>query len=222
VTAPQDAGSSREARKIFGKKRRGRMACNFTEADVQAECVRREQELEDAGLLALDGGRYISGREAACESLLDDELCLDLISKYARGSTRRTGDAIADVRDSYETIVAEFLAARYVQSDGKRYSLGTILRGKYETGAALREFLPKFRKWIGEYVSDCIRAHSCEVTPLYRQIVSTHTWTLCGHSVSRELLTALAEEYMRDREGLLRFLCTVFKRWRKIGQSHSA
>jgi hypothetical protein len=45
------------ARKIFG-----RMACNFTEADVQAECVKREQELEDAGLLALDGGKYISGR----------------------------------------------------------------------------------------------------------------------------------------------------------------
>ena len=44
------------ARKIFG-----RMACNFTQADVQAECVKREQELEDAGLLALDGGKYISG-----------------------------------------------------------------------------------------------------------------------------------------------------------------
>jgi hypothetical protein len=88
------------------------MACNFTEADVQAECVRREQELEDAGLLALDGGRYISAREAEHERLGDYEHCRDLVSEFARESARRTGDAIADIRDRYETILAEFLVAR--------------------------------------------------------------------------------------------------------------
>jgi hypothetical protein len=197
------------------------MACNFTETDVQAECVRREQELEDAGLLALDGGKFISGREAAYESLVDDELCLDFVSEYARGSSRRTGETIADIRDHYETIVVEFLAARYTHSDGKRYSLGTVLRGKFESDTALKEFLPKFSNWIREYVSDCIQEHSFGFTPLYRQIVPTHSWTLCGHSVSRELPTALAEEYVRDRVGLMRFLLVVFKRWRKLFAPYS-
>jgi hypothetical protein len=34
--------------------------------------------------------------------------------------------------------------------------------------------------------------------------------------VGRELLTALAEEYVRDRAGLMRFLFAVLKHWRKI------
>jgi hypothetical protein len=208
------------AREIFGKKR-GRMVRNFTETDVQAECVRREQELEDAELLALDGGKFISGSEAALDDLEDVEFCRDLVSKHARGSARMTGEAIADIRDRYETIVVEFLAARYTHADGKRYSLGTVLRGKLESDTALKEFLPKFSKWIGEYVSNCIREHSLGFTPLYRQIVPTHTWTFCSHSVSRELLIALAEEYVRDRVGLMRFLVVVFKRWRKLFAPYS-
>jgi hypothetical protein len=39
--------------------------------------------------------------------------------------------------------------------------------------------------------------------------------------VNRELLTALALEYVRDREGLMRFLSAVAKRWREIDQPHS-
>src|SRR5262249_39136215 len=108
------------------------------------------------------------------------------------------------------------LAARYTQTDGKPYSLSTVLRNKYESDAVLKEFLLKFGNWIGEYVSDCIREHSFGFSPLYRQIVPPDTWTLCGHKISRELLTALAEEHVRDRAGLMRFLLAVFKRWRKI------
>jgi hypothetical protein len=184
--------------------------------------VKREQELEDAGLLALDGGKFISEREANLDDLKDVEFCQDLVSKFIRKSATKTGDAIADVRDRYDTIVIELLAVRYTQTDGKGYSLATVLRDKYESDTALKEFLPKFAKWIREYVSDCIHEHTFAFTPLYRQIVPAHTWTLCRHRVSRDLLTALAEEYVRDREGLLRFLCAVFKRWRKIDQPHSA
>ncbi|CEF49253.1 unnamed protein product [uncultured bacterium] len=203
------------APKIFGKKR-GRMACNFTETDVQAECVRREQELEDAELLALDGGRFISASEAALDDLEDVEFCRDLVSKFAPRSAKKTGDTIGGVHDRYDTIMIELLSARYTHTDGKRYSLGTVLRDKYEPDTALKEFLSKFGKWISDYVSDCVREHSFGFTPLYRQIVPSHTWSLCNHSVSRELLTALAEEYVRDRKGLMQFLSAVFKRWRKI------
>ena len=160
------------------------------------------------------------GREAAYDELCEEEECRNLIGKFTRESAERTGDAIGDILDRYETIVLELLAVRYAGADGKRYSLGTALRGKYESDSALKEFLPKFAKWIGEYVSDCIREHSFGFAPLYHQIVPTHTWTLCGHGVSRELLTGLAEEYVRDRVGLMQFLSAVFARWREINQPH--
>ena len=158
------------------------MACNFTEADVQAECVRREQELEDAGLLALDGGKYISAREAERERLEDYEFCRDLVSEFARESARRTGEAIGDIRDRYERIVAEFLAARYVAPDGKHYSLRTVLRDRYESDSALKEFLPKFLGWMGDCVSACIREHRFEFSPLYQQTVPRRldlVWSQC-------------------------------------------
>jgi hypothetical protein len=142
---------------------------------------------------------------------VDEELCRDLAGKCARKSAKKTSDAIADVRDRYEMIAQEFRVVR-----GEPHALATLLRGKYETDAALNEFLPKLAKWISEYVSDCVNEHTFAFTPDYRQILPAHTWTLSGHSVSRELLTALAEEYVRDRAGLMRFLEAVFKRWRKI------
>ena len=152
---------------------------------------------------------------------MSEELCWDLAGKFARESGTKTGDAIAAVRDRYETITGEFGAARYSEADGKLYSLSTVLSSKYESDAALKEFIPKFAKWIGEYVSDCIHEHSFGFTPLYQQIVPRHTWILCGHKVTRELLTALAEEYVRDRKGLLQFLNAIFKRWQKIHQPDS-
>jgi hypothetical protein len=99
--------------------------------------------------------------------------------------------------------------------------LRTVLSSKYESDAALKEFLPEFAKWIGEYASDCIHEHSFGFTPLYRQIVPRHNWILSGHKVTRELLTALAEEYVRDRKGLLQFLNAIFKRWQKIDRPDS-
>jgi hypothetical protein len=161
------------------------------------------------------------GREAAYDDRCEEEECRDLAGEFTRESAKKTDDAIADVRERYETIVSELLAARYSETDGKPYSLCTVLRSKYESDSALKEFLPKFAKWIREYVSDCINEHTFVFTPLYRQIVPGHTWTLSGHSVSKELLTVLAQEYVRDRQGLMRFLQEVFKRWRKINQPGS-
>jgi hypothetical protein len=163
----------------------------------------------------------ISGAEAARDDLTDVELCRALAGKFARESARRTSRNIGEIRDRYETIVLEFLSVRYTLSGGKRVSLTTVLRSKYDTDEALHKFLPRLGKWIGEYVCDCIREHSFGFTPLYRQIVPTHTWTLCGHNVTSELLTAFAEEYVRDRDGLMRFVSAVFKRWRKLNQPHS-
>ena len=182
--------------------------------------MKREQELEDAGLLVLDGGKFISEHEAVWDDLEDVEFCQDLVSKFARKSAKTTRNGNGEIV-GYETIVTEFLAARYLHTDGKPYSLATVLRGKYESDTALKEFLPEFANWIRNYVLDCIHEHRFAFTPRYSQIVPTHTWSLCRHSVRRELLTALAEEYVRDREGLLRFVCAVFKRWRKINAPDS-
>ena len=194
-------------------KKRGKKRIKLTNAEVHELNALLKEKLPPG---------EVDGWEAAFDDLLDEELCRDLASSFARESARKTGDAIGDVRDRYDTIVIEFLAARYTQTDGKPYSLGTVLRCKYETDTALREFLPKLAKLIREYVSDCIHEHNVGFTPLYQQIIPTHTWTLCGCSVRKELLTALAEEYVRDRGGLLSFLCAVFKCWRKIDQPHSA
>ena len=200
ATVPAREKASGPRRKFCAKKRRGRMACNFTEADVQAECVRREQELEDAGLLALDGGKFISEREAAYESLVDDELCRDLVSEYARESAKRTeAKEIGTIRDNYEAIVLGFIRAR---------SVSVVLRN--ETDQAPGDFLRKLGNWIRDYVSCCIQGKKDRCN-----------WTLSGHTVSKELLTALAQEYFRDRQGLMRFLEAVFKRWREIDQPNS-
>ena len=160
-------------------------------------------------------------RRAAYEELCDEEECRKLIGWHARESARRTGERIGEFVDCFKTIVLEMLAVRDSGADGKRYSLSTVLTRKYDSDSKMKEYLPKLAKWIGEYVSDCIREHTVEFTPLYRQIVPAHTWSLSDHNVSRELLSALAEGYVRDREGLMRFLEAVFKRWRKIEQPDS-
>jgi hypothetical protein len=212
-----------QARQKFCSKKREKMT--QTRSDVERErCEQRfkhEALLKEWGVTEQELREWwaqdeVSDGDAAYEERCEEEECRKLIGKFARESVRRIRSKIGDIRDRYETIVMELLAARYMQTDGKRYSLGTVLRGKCETDTALKEFLPKFAKWIGEYVSDCIREHSFGFTSLYRQIVPTHTWTLCDHNVGRELLTALAEEYVRDRAGLMRFLFTVFKHWQKL------
>ena len=79
-----------------------------------------------------------------------------------------------------------------------------------ETNQALKEFLRKFGKWIKGYVLRCIQGKKDRCN-----------WTLSGHTVSKELMTALAQEYFRDRQGLMRFLQAVFKRWQEIDQPNS-
>jgi len=141
------------------------------------------------------------GREAAYDDLVDHELCCDLAGTFARESGRRTeAKEIGSIRDNYEAIVLGFNGAR---------SLSVVLRN--ETDQAPGDFLRKlWRNWIGDYVSHCIQGKEDRCN-----------WTLSGHTVSKELLTALAEEYVRDREGLMRFLSAVFERWQKIDQPDS-
>jgi hypothetical protein len=161
------------------------------------------------------------GRETAYEDLVDHEHCLDLAGEFARESGRKTGDPIGEISHRYQTIAIDLRAVRYTQADGKPYSLGTVLYGKFQSDAELKEFLRgKFTDWIGKYVSECIQ-HRVRFTTLYRQIAPIHTWTLYGHDATRDLLTALAEEYVRDRAKLIEFLDAALKRWRKIDQPHS-
>jgi hypothetical protein len=42
-----------------------------------------------------------------------------------------------------------------------------------------------------------------------------------GYAVSEDMMTALAVEYVRDREGLMQFLTGVFRHWRKILKNES-
>jgi hypothetical protein len=161
------------------------------------------------------------GREAAVEQLGDYEHCLDLAGRHARESAKKTGEGIADIRDRYERIVAEFLAARYTNSEGKRYPLGTALRSYYETEEKLKEFLGELGAWIELYAVRRIQGE-----PLYHWKLGGNedvraVETLCGHAVSEGLMTALSVAYVKDRKGLMRFLEAVFTRWRKIGGSHS-
>jgi len=155
-------------------------------------------------------------RQGAYERLVRYELCMDLAGKFARGSAKATDDDTGTIRLHYERIVTELRCLRETRSGGERRSLSDVIRACYETDDALKQFLPKLGKWIGEYVADCIREHTFVFTALYRQKVPSHTWTLCGHSVSRELLSALAEEYVRDRDSLMGLLGAVFRRWRVL------
>jgi hypothetical protein len=140
------------------------------------------------------------GREAALQDLAEEELCCDLAGEFARDSAKKTeAKEIGSIRDNYEAIVSGFIRAR---------SLSVVLRN--ETAQALGDFLKKFGKWIADYVSCRIQGNE-----------DRYNWTLSGHTVSKGVLTALAQEYVRDRGGLMRFLSAVFKRWREIDQPDS-
>ena len=156
------------------------------------------------------------GAEAALEQLGDAELCRDLAWKFAREFAKKTGDTIGDVLDRYEAIALGFAAVGSVLTGGVahpavfRYSLRSVLRSSYQTDEALRAFLAKLDKWVRDYIWACTRAEQ-----------DNYSWILCRYPVSRELRIMLAYEYARDRQGLMRFLQEVFKRWRKIDQPES-
>ena len=175
------------------------------------------RRLERNGVVRLK--RY--GREAAFEDVGYFEHCRDLAGEHARGSAWRSGDSISSVRDRYETIVEELLAARYVQRDGGRYSLARVLLRECGTDDVLEEFLQHLGRWIKPFALRYF---------VYR--LPHNTWvmpgsdvrairTLRGRSVSERLMKAFAIEHVRDPEALKRFLEDVFKRWRKIEEPRS-
>jgi hypothetical protein len=142
----------------------------------------------------------LDGRDAAYEDAADEELCCDLAGKFARESASRTeAKEIGSIRDNYEAIVLGFIGVR---------SLSVVLRN--ETDQAPADFLRKLGNWVADYVSCCVQGKE-----------DRYNWTLSGHTVSKELLTALALEYDRDRDGLMQFLSAVFARLREIDQPNS-
>jgi hypothetical protein len=193
---------------------------------------RREQERKQEALLEefgvsgeeLEQWREqdeVDGREAAVEDVGDVEHCRDLAGEFARESAWRTGDAISNVRDRYELIVEELLAVRYVQRDGRRYSLSEVLLNECGTDEALKEFLQHLGKWIKAFALRYYiygLPHNTWVMP--RSDVRAIK-TLRGRSVSESMMKALAVEHEREPEALMRFLSAVFKRWRKIEEPDS-
>ena len=128
--------------------------------------------------------------QAAYEQLLSEELCDDLSRKFGRGS-------------HYGSIAAEFVCLRSLISRKERCSLAMLLHDMYETDDQLREFLRRWDKAIYNYILACIhhedwrsQARGCEL--------------------DANLMRPLAEEYLRDRKTLMRFLSAAFKRWRQI------
>jgi hypothetical protein len=160
-------------------------------------------------------------REAAYDASNDYEFCLGLVSKYARCSARRTGDAISNVRDRYELIVADFLAARYVQRDGGAYSLSSVLLCECGTDEALKEFLASLGRWIKRFALRYYVYREPHNTWVMPGIDVRAIKTLRGRSVSERMMKALAIEHERDPRALKEFLKAVFKRWRKTQEPRS-
>jgi hypothetical protein len=155
------------------------------------------------------------GREAVVEAVGDEEHCRDLAGEHARESACRSGDLIGSVRDRYEKIVEELLAARYVQRDGRRYSLSSVLLRECGSDEATEELLQHLGIWIQRFTLSYYMyklLHNSWVMPGsgVRAIR-----TLRGRSVSEGLMKALAIEHARDPLALKAFLRAVFERWRK-------
>ena len=155
------------------------------------------------------------GREAAVEAVGDEEHCRDLAGEHARESAWRSGDLISSVRDRYEKIVEELLAVRYVQRDGRRYSLSSVLLRECGSDEATEELLQHLGIWIQRFTLS-----------YYMYKLPHNSWvmpgsgvrairTLRGRSVSEALMEALAIEHSRDPLALKGFLGAVFERWRK-------
>ena len=138
-----------------------------------------------------------AGREATIARLYGKELGLDLAGKYARKSAKKTGDAIGDIREHYETIASEFRCLR----EGQSFEQDVV---HYEGNRELKQL----SRWIEQHIYACVRGERDR--------------SLEGARFTEPLLTTLALEYVRDREGLMRFIKVMFERWRKIDQPHSA
>jgi hypothetical protein len=156
------------------------------------------------------------GRQAAYDDRCEEEECRELIGKFAPASAKRTGDGIGEVVDCYETIVMEFLVARYA---GK--SLSGLLCRDYETDKALTKFLSELGQWLKRYAVRCIRGEPPYRCPVNGSDDVQAIETLRGHAVNERLMTALGVQYVKDAGGLMKFLKAVFKHWRKINRPDS-
>jgi hypothetical protein len=174
-------GTSQKKRKIIR---------NFTGADVDREVREREALLKEAGLR-----NSIGGREAAYDDLTNVELCRDVARKFARESAKKTGDAIGEVLDRYETIVIEFIRGR---------SGGALIHDD-ATDPMTLEKLVQF-------------LYAATKAPAGYEV-----WPELGRMQERKaLFRVLVPEYARDRNTLMKFLRAVFMRHRKIGGERSA
>jgi hypothetical protein len=196
------------SKKKMNNKRKGfrRKKLSFTGQPSAAAKPDKSRRVTNLGKAQVKRRKQLArDPRAAYEQLLSDELCISLAGKFARESAEATGDDTGTIRFRYDRIVTELRCLRETQSkSGERRSLSDVLRGNYGTDDALKQFLPMLRKWIDAYVSECIHtAHS-------------EGWKLYGHAPSRDLMNALALEYVRDRDGLMRFLSAVFKYWRSL------
>ena len=173
--------ASQEKRKI---RRR------FTVADVDLEAQEREAWLKEKGLLD-----EIGGVEAAYDDLTNVERCRDVAGKFARESAKKTGHAIGEVRDRYETIVIEFIRSR---------SGGALIHDD----AVDPTTLEKLEQLL----------YSATKAPAGYEV-----WPELGRMQERKaLFRVLVPEYARDRNTLTKFLRAVFIRHRKIGGERSA
>jgi hypothetical protein len=190
-----------------GPRRKKQSFTGQPSAAAKPDKSRRVTKLSKAHVKRIT--QHNQGRQAAYEQLVSDELCRKLTRRFARESAKATGDDTGSIRVHYDEIVLELRCLRETQSRGERHSLSDVLRVDYETDEALKQFLPKLGKWIAAYVSDCIHGGHSE------------GWTLHGHAGGGDLMNALAQEYVRDRDGLMRFLSAVFEHWRNLFAPYS-
>ena len=178
------------ARKTEGlRRKKGGIRLNFTEADVEREAERAwiERLLDEPDAAEVR-------RDAAYQESCDEEECRDLAAKFAHESAKKTGDAIGDVRDRYETIVIEFVRAR---------SGGALIHDDVADPMTLEK--------LGQWLYAATKAPAgYEVWPELRRMPERTA-----------LLRVLAQEYARDRKTLMKFLRVVFERHCKIGEEHS-
>jgi hypothetical protein len=162
-----------------------------SQADTDTDFIAKEQE---CWLERQRASLPENRREAAYDRLVDEELCVDLAGKYARESAERSGEGVGNIRDRYEAIVMEFVCAR---------TGGPLI----QDDAADRLTLEKLKQWL--YAATKAPA-GYELWPELRRM-----------SERTALLRMLAQEYVRDRKTLVKFLRAVFERHRKIGEEHS-
>jgi hypothetical protein len=187
--SPDRISSAKGTDFVKPRQKKRKIRRNFTVADVDREVREREALLKEAGLLD-----NVSGSEAAYDDLTNVELCRDVAGEFARESARKTGDAVGDVRDRYETIVIEFIRGR---------SGGALIHDDAADPMTLEK--------LGQFLYAATKAPA-----------GYEVWPELGRMQERKaLFRVLAPEYVRDRNTLMKFLRTVFMRHRRIGGESS-